>query len=49
LSKLAEWIATTVAETLATHAFLSARWQRIHTNNPLEHLSLFPRHGLDRS
>jgi transposase-like protein len=38
LSKLAEWIAVTVGETLSYHAFPSAHWRRIRTNNALERL-----------
>ena len=38
LSKLAEWIAATVGETLSYHAFPSAHWRRIRTNNALERL-----------
>jgi transposase-like protein len=38
LGKLAEWITTTVAETLADMAFPSEHWRRIRTNNPLERI-----------
>ena len=38
LSKLAEWIAATVGQTLSYHAFPSAHWRRIRTNNALERL-----------
>ena len=38
LGKLAEWITTTVAETLAYLAFPSEHWRRIRTNNPLERI-----------
>jgi transposase-like protein len=37
LSKLGQWIAATVGETLTYHAFPSA-WYKIGTNNPLERL-----------
>ena len=38
LSKLGEWIAATVGETLTYHAFPSPHWHRIRTNNALERL-----------
>jgi putative transposase len=38
LSKLGQWIAATVGETLTDHAFPSAHWYKIGTNNPLERL-----------
>ncbi len=38
LSKLAEWMTTSVAETLAYLAFPSEHWRRIRTNNPLERI-----------
>jgi putative transposase len=38
LPKLVEWIAATVGETLTYHAFPSAHWHRIRTNNALERL-----------
>jgi transposase-like protein len=38
LGKLAEWITTTAAETLAYMAFPSEHWRRIRTNNPLERI-----------
>jgi transposase-like protein len=38
LGKLAEWITTTAAETLAYMSFPSEHWRRIRTNNPLERI-----------
>jgi putative transposase len=38
LRKLAEWITTSVAETLAYLTFPSEHWRRIRTNNPLERI-----------
>ena len=38
LGKLAEWISTTVSETLTSMAFPSKHWRRIRTNNPLERI-----------
>jgi putative transposase len=38
LSKLAEWITTSVVETPAYLAFPSEHWRRIRTNNPLERI-----------
>lgn len=38
LSKLAEWMTTSVVETLAYLAFPSEHWRRIRTNNPLERI-----------
>ena len=38
LSKLAEWMTTSVADTLAYLAFPSEHWRRIRTNNPLERI-----------
>jgi putative transposase len=38
LSKLAEWMTTSVAETLGYLAFPSEHWRRIRTNNPLERI-----------
>ena len=36
LSKLAEWMTTSAADTLAYLVFPSEHWRRIRTNNPLE-------------
>ena len=38
LSKLGEWIAATVGETLTYHQFPAKHWRKIRTNNPLERL-----------
>jgi putative transposase len=38
LGMLAEWISTTVSETLTSMAFPSEHWRRIRTNNPLERI-----------
>ena len=38
LSKLAEWMTTSAADTLAYLAFPSEHWRRIRTNNPLERI-----------
>jgi transposase-like protein len=38
LSKLVEWMTTSVADTLAYLAFPSEHWRRIRTNNPLERI-----------
>jgi Transposase, Mutator family len=45
LGKLAEWMMTTVAETLAYLAFPSEHWRRIRTNNPLERIMREIRRG----
>jgi transposase-like protein len=38
LSKLGEWIAATVGETLTYHQFPAKHWRKIRTNNALERL-----------